>query len=73
MAIRIKQIKNRLSKISKEIIEGEGNYNVVKLTLVVNDPTNNSRLAKNEMHRIRVKIDQLKNEKKKLTEEAINW
>jgi uncharacterized protein YigA (DUF484 family) len=40
---------------------------------VPNDLTNNSRLSKNEMRRIRVRIEELKKENKKLMDEAFNF
>tara|TARA_Y100000310_G_scaffold120651_1_gene119424 strand:+ start:404 stop:625 length:222 start_codon:yes stop_codon:yes gene_type:complete len=73
MATKIKVMKKRIAKIGKEISKAEHEYNSIKRTLVPNDLTNNSRLSKNEMRRIRVRIEELKKENKKLMDEAFNF
>ena len=68
--IRVKQIKKRLAEIDNEIRQNESLITEIRRSQVVpNDPTNNSRLALNQIHRHRSSIEKLENEKVILKDE----
>ena len=70
---RIKQIKKRMGKVVKEISLLEKEYHSLRTEIVPDDPTNNSRLIKNQLVRIKSQIKTLKNEHKTLQEEAFKF
>ena len=57
----------------KEISALESEYHLLRSDVVPDDPTNNTRLVKNKMARIKDQIKHLKYEHKTLQEEAYKF
>lgn len=62
-----------MSQIDKEIADHRIHINSLKIEIIPGDKTNNSLLARNNIHRLKLKILDLEVEHKTLKEEAYNF